>query len=82
MLHSDPVSLHTLIHTFAILNYPPHFVPGFLGVKCELRDVIHSSLPPLNADTYVLTYYHKVVIVFPNYVVDLLATSRTSSNGI
>ena len=33
---------HTLIHTFAILNYPPHFVPDSLGVKCELRDVIHS----------------------------------------
>jgi hypothetical protein len=31
---------HTLIHTFAVLDYPPHFVPGLLRVKCELRDVI------------------------------------------
>ena len=25
-----------------MLNYPPHFVPDSLRVKCELRDVIHS----------------------------------------
>ena len=36
--------------------------------------------PPHPADTYVLTYYYKVIIIFPNYVVDLLTTSRTSSN--
>ena len=28
--------------TFAILNYPPHFVPDSLGAKCELRDVIST----------------------------------------
>jgi hypothetical protein len=33
--------LHTLIHTFAILNYPPHIVPDLIPAKCELRDVIH-----------------------------------------
>ena len=35
-------SVDYILHTFAILNYPPHFVPDSLGVKCELRDVIHS----------------------------------------
>ena len=35
-----PRATRPLIHTFAILNYPPHFVPDSLGVKCELRDVI------------------------------------------
>ena len=39
----------TLIHTFAILNYPPQFVPDSLGVKCELRDVISSLHLPLLA---------------------------------
>jgi hypothetical protein len=24
------------------LDYPPHFVPDSFGVKCGLRDVIHS----------------------------------------
>ena len=37
--------LHTLIHTFAILNYPPHFVPDSLVAKCELRDVISTFAP-------------------------------------
>ena len=40
---------HTLIHTFAVLNYPPHFVPDSLGGKCELRDVIHGLLLALHA---------------------------------
>ena len=38
-----PRATRPLIHTFAILNYPPHFVPDSLRVKCELRDVIHTS---------------------------------------
>jgi len=31
-----------ILHTFAILDYPPHFVPDSLRVKCELRDVMHT----------------------------------------
>jgi hypothetical protein len=40
---------HSLIHTFAILNYPPHFVPDSLGVKCGLRDVIYTLALSLHA---------------------------------
>ena len=39
---------HTLIHTFAILNYPPHIVPDLIPAKCELRDVIYSFTYPLH----------------------------------
>ena len=31
-----------ILHTFAILDYPPHFVPDSLRVKCELRDVMQT----------------------------------------
>ena len=40
--HHNNFTSHTLIHTFAILSYPLHFVPDSLGGKCELRDVIYS----------------------------------------
>jgi hypothetical protein len=32
--------LHTLIHTFALSDLPPHVVEYFPEEKCELRDVI------------------------------------------
>jgi hypothetical protein len=35
-----------ILHTFAILNYPPHFVLDSVVAKCELRDVIPTLESP------------------------------------
>jgi len=39
-------NLHYILHTFAIHSQLPYLVVSPLEVKCELRDVISTLVPP------------------------------------